>query len=153
MYIAVLRIRIRNRIRRINMFLGPLDQHPKSVSQRYRSGSFYHQAKIVRKTLIPTVLWLLYDFLSLKNDVNVPVTSNKQKTNFLLTSWRSLKIEGSGSISQRYGSPDPDPYQNFMDTQHWCIIYLAQMGLRLARLCSRYGFPVSCLSPPPSTRS
>jgi hypothetical protein len=35
-----------------------------SISQRYgsgsgsRSGSFYHQAKKVRKTLIPTVLWL-----------------------------------------------------------------------------------------------
>ncbi len=36
------------------------------------SGSFNHQAKIVRKTLIPTVLWLLYDVLSLKNDVDVP---------------------------------------------------------------------------------
>jgi hypothetical protein len=36
-----------------------------SVSQRY------NRAKIVKKTLIPTVLWLLYDFLflSLKNDV------------------------------------------------------------------------------------
>ena len=32
-------------------------------------GSFYQQAKIVRKTLIPTVLLLLFDFLSLKNDV------------------------------------------------------------------------------------
>jgi hypothetical protein len=31
---------------------------------------FYYQAK-VRKTLIPTVSWLFYDFLSLKNDVNV----------------------------------------------------------------------------------
>jgi hypothetical protein len=31
-----------------------------------------HEAKIVRKTLIPTVLLLLFDFLSLKNDVNVP---------------------------------------------------------------------------------
>ncbi len=52
-----------------------------SVSQRYGSGSgsFYHQAKIVWKTLIPTVLWLLYDFLSLKNDVNAPFKSNKQK--------------------------------------------------------------------------
>jgi hypothetical protein len=31
---------------------------PGAVSQRYRSGSgsFYHQAKIVRKSLIPTVL-------------------------------------------------------------------------------------------------
>jgi len=27
-----------------------------SISQRYGSGSFYHQAKLVRKTLIPTVL-------------------------------------------------------------------------------------------------
>ncbi len=27
------------------------------------------EAKEVRKTLISTVLWLLYDFLSLKNDV------------------------------------------------------------------------------------
>jgi hypothetical protein len=32
-------------------------------------GSFHHQAKIVRKTLIPAILWLLYDFLSLKSDV------------------------------------------------------------------------------------
>ncbi len=37
-----------------------------SISQRYGSGSFYHQAKRVRKTMIPTVLLLLYDFLSLK---------------------------------------------------------------------------------------
>ncbi len=41
--------------------------------------SFYHQAKIVRKTLIAAVLLLLFDFLSLKNDVNVPSKSNKQK--------------------------------------------------------------------------
>jgi hypothetical protein len=39
-------------------------------SQRYGSGSesLYHQAKIVRKTF--PLLWLLFDFLSLKNDVN-----------------------------------------------------------------------------------
>ncbi len=37
------------------------------------SGSSQHQAKIVRKTFISTVCRLLYDFLSLKNDVNVPV--------------------------------------------------------------------------------
>jgi hypothetical protein len=57
-----------------------------SISQMYwpgsRSGSFYHQANIIRKTLIPTVLWLLLDFLSLKNDVNVPSKSNKQKNFF-----------------------------------------------------------------------
>ncbi len=39
-----------------------------SISQRYgsESESLYHQAKIVRKALIPAVLWLLLDFLSLK---------------------------------------------------------------------------------------
>jgi hypothetical protein len=42
------------------------------------SGSFYHQAKKLRKTLIPTALWLLFDFLSLKNDVKVPSKSDKQ---------------------------------------------------------------------------
>jgi hypothetical protein len=46
------------------------------------SGSFYHQAKIVRKTLIPTVLGLLLDFLSLKNDVDVPSRRNKQNNFF-----------------------------------------------------------------------
>ncbi len=32
-----------------------------------------------------------------------------------------MKIEGSGSISQRHGSadPDPDPHQNVMDPQHY----------------------------------
>ncbi len=29
-----------------------------STSQRYGSGSFYHHAKIVKKTLIPTILGL-----------------------------------------------------------------------------------------------
>jgi hypothetical protein len=40
---------------RIHMFLGLLDPDP--LVKRYGSGSgfFYHQAKIVRKTLIPTV--------------------------------------------------------------------------------------------------
>ncbi len=44
----------------------------------YGSGSFNHQAKIVRKTLISTVFLLLYDFLSLKSDLNVPSKSNKK---------------------------------------------------------------------------
>ncbi len=47
------------------------------------SGSFSHQAKIIRKTLIPTILWLLLDFLSLKNDENVPSKSNEQKNFFV----------------------------------------------------------------------
>ncbi len=37
---------------------------PGSIRQRYGSGSgsFYHHAKIVRKTLIPTILWLFLTF-------------------------------------------------------------------------------------------
>jgi hypothetical protein len=30
-----------------------------------------------------------------------------------------MKIAGSGPICQKYGSADPDPYQNFIDPQHW----------------------------------
>ncbi len=44
-------LRIRIRFLRILMFFVPPG-----------SGFGYHQAKIVRKILIPTVLWLLYDF-------------------------------------------------------------------------------------------
>jgi hypothetical protein len=33
-----------------------------------------------------------------------------------------MKIKGSGSISQRRGSPDPDPHQNVMDPQYWHIV-------------------------------
>ncbi len=29
---------------------------------------------------------------------------------------------GSGSISQRHGSADPDPHQNFMDADHWFVV-------------------------------
>jgi hypothetical protein len=51
---------------RIRMFLGLLDPD--------------HQTKIVRKTFpIPTILCLLYDFLSLKNYVNVPSKRDKPK--------------------------------------------------------------------------
>jgi hypothetical protein len=109
-----------------------------STSQIYGSGSgsgsFYHHAKIVRKTLIPRYYFVtFFDFLSLKNDVNVPSKSNKQKklcskSNFLLASGVSDENRirppgsgsesGSGSIGQRHGSADPDPHQNVMDPQH-----------------------------------
>ncbi len=31
------------------------------------------------------------------------------------------KIAGSGSISQKHGSEDPDPPQNVMDPEHWFL--------------------------------
>ncbi len=32
---------------------------------------------------------------------------------------RKIAGSGSGSISQRHGSSDPDPHQNVMDLEHW----------------------------------
>jgi hypothetical protein len=55
--------------------IGPPGSGPGSTNQRYGSGSFYHYAKIVRKILIPTVFQLIFNFLSFKNDVNVPSKS------------------------------------------------------------------------------
>ncbi len=88
-----------------------------STSQRYGSGSccgsgyesFYPHAKIVRKTLIPTFLWL---FVTLFDSF------------WLFITFYPNPGYGSeyGSISQRHGStdPDPDPPENVMDPQHWC---------------------------------
>jgi hypothetical protein len=53
-----------------------------SISQMYESGSGFFN-------MIPTVLGLLLDLLSLKNDVNVRSKSNMQKNFFkLLFCWR-----------------------------------------------------------------
>jgi hypothetical protein len=65
-----------------------------SFSTRYGSGSerFYDQAKIVRKTLIPTVLWLLSDFLSLKNDVNADKKVKSKKCLGSATLWGTILV-------------------------------------------------------------
>jgi hypothetical protein len=57
---------------------------------------------------------------SLKNYVNVPSKSNiQQKFCWRLEGhWRKYAGSGSGSLSERHGSADPDPYKNFMDPQH-----------------------------------
>ncbi len=65
---------------------------------------------------------LLYDFIfDLKNDVNIPSKSNKQKN---IEKSSLTKIAGSGSVSQLYGSAnsDSDPYKNVTDLQH-CLIH------------------------------
>jgi hypothetical protein len=84
-------------------FFGPPGSGSGYISQRYGSGSFYHSAQIVRKTLISTVLGLLFDFLPLKTDVNVPSKSNMQKNCF---SKNLFFVSASGSISQRHGSEE-----------------------------------------------
>ena len=49
------------------------DPDPSIIKQKY----------VVRKIMISTVLRLLFDFLSLKNDVKVSPKSNMQKNFFL----------------------------------------------------------------------
>ncbi len=41
-----------------------------------------------------------------------------------------MKVEGSGSISQRHGSADPDPQQNVIDPQH-CEIEKLGSGISI----------------------
>ncbi len=84
-----------------------------SVSQRYGSGSglFYNQAN---------------DFFSLKNEVSVAIKNKKQTKFFVAVSKVVLtKIAGfgSGSVSQRYESANPDLYQNVTDPQHCLCDY------------------------------
>ncbi len=58
--------------------------------------------------------------------------------------WRSLtKIAGSWSISQRYGSADPDPCQNFMDPQHLfivCCFWSVSLHGKFSRFCAELIF-------------
>jgi hypothetical protein len=56
-----------------------------------------------------------------KNDVNVAskeISKKSMKTkNFVVVILKvNDKIPRSGSVSQRYGSANPDPYQNTADT-------------------------------------
>ncbi len=77
----------------------------------------------IRIRILLTSFWLFI----FKNDVHVPSKSNKQNPFFLNKffvgilgrSMTKMAGSGSGSISQRHGSVDPDPPQNVMDPQHW----------------------------------
>ncbi len=109
-------------IHRIHMFLGLPDPDP-LVRGVDTDPSIIPllSSKIVRNTLILTVLWLLLDFLSLKTDVNVPSKSNKQKNFvkniiFLLASWSE--------------SPDPDPHQNVMESGTLVFVSIRILGIR-----------------------
>jgi hypothetical protein len=127
---------------------GPPGSGSGSINQRYGSGSgsFYQQAKIVRKILITTVLFcdffLIFYLWKMMWMYHQKVISRKTLKSFiifLLASWRSMTIiagsgsaSESGSISQRHGSadpdPGPDPHQNVMDQQHWWSLYLVCTG-------------------------
>ncbi len=79
------------------------------------------------KYLISTVLWLLYDILFLRNDVNLPSKSryhNKQSTWCLEGHWRKEPNEPNPEAVQirirdsLVRGADPDPYQNAADPEH-----------------------------------
>ncbi len=90
---------------------GPPGSGSGSVSKRYGSGSgsFHHQAKIVRKTFISTVLWLwLFIF---EEWCKCTFKSNKEKyKKKIVFRWRPLA---------RGADPDPGPYHNVTDPEHW----------------------------------
>jgi hypothetical protein len=47
---------------------------------------------------------------------------------------------GSGSIRQRHGSADPNPYQNVMDPQHCFIPYLDDQDVTVVDVSERLSF-------------
>jgi hypothetical protein len=98
----------RIRVRGIHMFLGLPDPDPfvrdTDPDPTVLSSWSKNSKKNLDSCCFVISLWLL----SLKYDVTAPSkVTNK-------TTWRSLtKKAGSGSIIQRYGPADPDPYQKF----------------------------------------
>ena len=106
------------------MFLGLLDPDP--ISQRFGFGSFYHQAKIVRKTLIPCIL-LFFDFfmtLSLKM-LWIYLQKVISKVIIIIFCWRH---EGPGWKLQD-PHPDPDPLVRGIDP--WIRI-----RVKISRICN-----------------
>ncbi len=68
-------------------------------------------SKNSKKTFDSYCVVTSFDFLSVKNDINLPskFASEGQKS--------SSAGFGAGSVSQRYGFEDPDLYQNIMDPE------------------------------------
>ncbi len=77
-------------------------------SHKYGSGcgSFHHQAKTVRKTLISSVLQLLYDFLSVfriwVRRIRMFFWASRIRIRFHSS---EIRIRGSGSVPEFHGSP------------------------------------------------
>jgi hypothetical protein len=59
----------------------------------------YGSGSVIICALISTFLWILFDFSSLKTDVNAPTKSNKQKMSFLLESCKPLRNKQDPKVS------------------------------------------------------
>jgi hypothetical protein len=138
--LAVFRIRIRIRFHRIHVFSGlpdsdPLDRgmDPDPALDPDPDPSI--TCKNNEKNLESYYFVTLFDFLSLKINVNVPYlpTVIRRKNcvkklvfaGFLKVNDENSRIRiRTGSINQRHGSvdPDPDPHQNVMDPEHCPLV-------------------------------
>ncbi len=117
-YFAVWRIRIRTYV------FGPPGSG--SISTRYGSGSFYHQAKIVSKTLIQTVLWLLYDFSS-KINKRKKLRKKNNLVAILKVAHKNIRIRSWSQNRINWYLVPTDPqiriwYQNATDPQHSTLV-------------------------------
>ncbi len=99
--------------------------------------------------------WIVFKLLVIEDLGSWPPGSlSIRSLLYIFDPWRSLtKMTGSGSasgsasrsISQRYGSADPDPYQNFMDLQLTLL-----WGITFFRGLTR---DMTARSPSPGSRS
>jgi hypothetical protein len=114
---------LRNRIRRIRIILGLMDPDPlmRSTDQDPAADpdldSSIIKQKKVRNPLIPTFCDCLITFYHRKMMLRYRYLQKviSKKTVGVLKF--NDVTAGSGSISQRHGSADPDPYQNVADPQ------------------------------------
>ncbi len=93
-----------------------------STSLRYGSGSgsgfFYHHAKIVRKTLISSILWLFLTFYLWKMmQMYFQKIISRKNCVKICFCWH---LEGQW---QKYQDPDPDPLIRGMDPEHCLQIH------------------------------
>ncbi len=73
----------------------------------YGSRTFHQQVRKERKTLISSILWLLFEFLSLKTDIKVNVPS---KVKSKKTPGKKLFVGISSATDKKAGlRSDPDP--------------------------------------------
>ncbi len=82
-------------------------------------------SRIRIKELIYFLVTILYDYLIFilwENDYNVPSEKSNKKLVCLRLKATAEKKPGSGSVCQRFGSADPDPYQNVTDPEHCTLV-------------------------------
>ncbi len=86
----------------------PFGSSSGSFGHKYGSGSFHHKNSTKNIDFCCFVT-----FLGFLSHVSVPVIRILRISMFLDIP------DPHGSVNQRYGSEDPDPYQNCTNSEHW----------------------------------